>query len=87
MADRTPTSVGPGAYQVREATAKLKQKPCMVKLSHPVLHDEQCYELVNNLRVFQPKYLKPRERKEFQVRMDGLRQNKLLRRLNETFIH
>lgn len=51
MADRTPTSVGPGSYKIREATAKLKDKPCMVKLNNTYIKEEDKYELVNNIRV------------------------------------
>ena len=59
----------------------------MVKLSQTYLQDEDCYEIVNNIRVLQPKYLKGRDRKVFDRTIDGYRQNKLLKRINETFVH
>jgi hypothetical protein len=59
----------------------------MVKLTSTTLKNEDCYEIVNNLRVIQPRYLPKPERKVFESKVAMIRSNKLLKRLNETFIH
>ncbi len=65
MASRTASNVGPGSYKIADVIEKLKKKPCMAKLSQTYLLNEDRYEMVNNIRVFQPNYLRGKEKKIF----------------------
>ena len=59
----------------------------MVKLSQTQLIDEECYEIVNNIRVLQPKYLKGKDRKIFEKNIENYRKDRILKRINETLVH
>eukprot|EP00347_Sterkiella_histriomuscorum_P000517 403375544 len=88
LAKRTGPAVGPGSYAIQESLKKLKQKPCMALFTQTQIVDEQYYELVNNIRVLQPKYLKSKERKVFEKSIhEYAARNKLLKRINQSFVH
>ncbi|CDW85299.1 UNKNOWN [Stylonychia lemnae] len=87
MASRTGPCVGPGSYGVGKAIQKLKQKPCMAKFSQTFIQDEDCYEIVNNIRVLQPKYLKGKDKKLYDKNIECFQRNRLLRRISETYVH
>lgn len=59
----------------------------MVKLSQTQLVDEECYEIINNVRVFQPKYLKIKDRKIFEKNIENYRKDRVLKKINETLVH
>jgi len=60
----------------------------MVNMINSTIKNETCFELVNNIRVLQPAYMKAKERTMFESKVRKLtKTSKLLRRLNETFIY
>ncbi len=63
MIGQTDFKVGPGTYKPETSLDRLKAKPCMAKMQPSVILREDCYEVVNNIKVLQPKYLKESERK------------------------
>jgi hypothetical protein len=72
MAKRTGSTVGPGSYQIAKVIDNLKKKPCMAKLAQTFLKNEDRYEIVNNIRVLQPKYLRGTEKFVFERNMEKL---------------
>jgi hypothetical protein len=44
-------SVGPGTYNSQLSFEKLKQRPCMTKIFPSNFLKEDCYEVVNNMKV------------------------------------
>lgn len=50
------------------------------------MKNEDRYEIVNNIRVLQPKYLRGTEKFVFERNIDRLHSNKLLKRINESFV-
>ena len=46
-------NVGPCTYNVIQAIKKLKEKPCFAKISKSYLVNgkEECFEIVNNIKV------------------------------------
>ena len=86
MAKRTGQSVGPGSYKIAEVIDMLKKKPCMAKLSKTFLKNEDRYEIVNNIRVLQPKYLRGPEKIMFERNIEKMHRNKLLKRINESVV-
>lgn len=65
--DRTPERVGPGCYQIEEAIKKLKSKPGAAVRMAKLIINEGYFEVVNDCRVFQPKYLKKNEQHIIQM--------------------
>ena len=63
MIGQTDFKVGPGTYKPETSLDRLKAKPCMAKIKPSVILREDCYEVVNNIKVLQPKYLKESERR------------------------
>ena len=63
MTGQTDMNVGPGTYKPEISLDRLKQKPCMTKIQPSIILKEGCYELVNNIKVLQPNYLKEEEKK------------------------
>ena len=59
----------------------------MAKLSQTYLADEDCYELVNNIRVLQPKYLKDKQKRTFERSLENYHKTRELKRINETLVH
>ena len=86
MAKRTSEGVGPGSYAIAKVIDILKKKPCMAKLSQTFLKNEDRYEVVNNIRVLQPKYLRGPERSIYEKNMEKMHRNKFLKRINESLV-
>lgn len=61
MMDKTPESIGPGSYKINEAFRRLNGKKGTHKMQKQQVN-EGYFEIVNNAKVFQPKYLNKKER-------------------------
>ncbi len=71
--------MGPGTYNPHESFLVLKQRPCptVIKKSSAFLKEE-CYEVVNNVKVFQPKYIRDEgDRRELMKRIGEYKQMKM----------
>ena len=91
LTGQTDLNVGPGTYKPEVSLDRLKAKPCMTKIAPSVIMDEGCYEMVNNIKVLQPRYMKTPERKQLLKRIKEFRnENSYLLRgkhPTESFFH
>ncbi len=51
LTGQTDLNVGPGTYKPEISLDKLKAKPCMAKIRPSLILKEECYEVVNNIKV------------------------------------
>ena len=51
MTGQTDLNVGPGTYKPEASLDRLKAKPCMAKIAKAQIVKEECYEVVNNIKV------------------------------------
>jgi hypothetical protein len=51
LTGQTDLNVGPGTYKPEISLDRLKAKPCMAKIRPSLILKEECYEVVNNIKV------------------------------------
>ena len=80
------TNVGPGSYQVENRYNALKKRSFMAKIKQPSLQEEGCYDVINNTKVLQPKYLKKDQKKVLEQVLSEMKKDKKFKRINESYV-